>query len=278
LAPAAPPLDEAYIFYFAGRPVAILKGNVPATLTRTYLTADHLGTPVLATSAAGVTVWAGGFEPFGADWSGAQGAGVFLRFPGQWEDASWMSGSLQSGLYYNIYRWYQSGVARYARPDPAASDFTISGYLFGDNRPTKYYDPLGLYSIDKSCACPQVDPPWSPKYPHESRPGIDQRDLQAGIDSWCSLKLYQNITDPKLRGCIEKSCDVGKVKCKDDCDVGEYVGLNRKVPLITNRIATVCTNAPKWHETPEELGNTVIHEWAHGCAWPGTHPEGFGVP
>jgi RHS repeat-associated protein len=158
LAPAAPPLDEAYIFYFAGRPVAILKGNVPATLTRTYLTVDHLGTPVLATSAAGVTVWSGGFEPFGADWSGAQGAGVFLRFPGQWEDASWAGGGLESGLYYNVHRWYGTGMGRYVQPDPvdkvSAAYVTLlivgtdNPYGYALQQPLKFVDPLGLRADD----------------------------------------------------------------------------------------------------------------------------------
>jgi YD repeat-containing protein len=76
--------SQAHVFYFAGRPVALLDNGAV-----TYLTTDHLGTPVLATDAAGLTVWQGGFEPFGADWNGAQEAGVFLRFPGQWEDRAW---------------------------------------------------------------------------------------------------------------------------------------------------------------------------------------------
>ncbi|MEA2560636.1 MAG: hypothetical protein QOH06_2140 [Acidobacteriota bacterium] len=154
LVPAAPPLDEAYIFYFAGRPVVILKGNVPATLTRTYLTADHLGTPVLATSAAGVTVWAGGFEPFGADWSGAQGAGVFLRFPGQWEDASWAGGG-GNGLYYNVHRWYQPGAGLYTRPDPlgVVEDVHLFAYVAG--KPARYIDPLALSKI-RNDSCVQI--------------------------------------------------------------------------------------------------------------------------
>ena len=34
-------------------------------------------------------LWQGGFEPFEQDYNGAQAAGVFLRFPGQWDDAAW---------------------------------------------------------------------------------------------------------------------------------------------------------------------------------------------
>ena len=144
LAPVAPPLDVAYIFYFAGRPVAILKENVPATLTRTYLTADHMGTPVLATSAAGVTVWAGGFEPFGADWSGAQAAGVFLRFPGQWEDASWSTPNSSDSLYNNLYRWFEVDRGGYIQPDPMPPVAAGHLYAYAKGNPLLYIDPDGL--------------------------------------------------------------------------------------------------------------------------------------
>jgi RHS repeat-associated protein len=117
LTTAASALDEAHVFYFAGRPVALLEGIVPATLTRKYLTVDHLGTPVLTTSGAAATLWAGGFEPFGADWSGGQGAGVFLRLPGQWADGGWENESLATELYYNVHRYYQPGTGEYTQPD-----------------------------------------------------------------------------------------------------------------------------------------------------------------
>ncbi len=99
------------LFYFAGRPVAQLESVGGPSVK--YLTTDHLGTPILAMTGAAAG-WVGGFEPFGADWSGAQAAGIFLRFPGQWSDPSWSA----SGLYQNVYRWYQSDTGRYTRPDP----------------------------------------------------------------------------------------------------------------------------------------------------------------
>ena len=74
--------DETVVFYFAGRPVALFDN---AGLR--FLTADHLGTPIALTSTS--LDWSGGFEPFGADYSGAADAGNFLRFPGQWVDGSW---------------------------------------------------------------------------------------------------------------------------------------------------------------------------------------------
>ena len=106
------------VLYFAGRPMAVLTvaNGVPQGLT--YLTTDHLGTPALATDAAGVVLWSGGFEPFGEDWNGAGSAGVFLRFPGQWDDAAWVEAGLGAEVYYNLYRWYEPQIGRYTKVDP----------------------------------------------------------------------------------------------------------------------------------------------------------------
>ena len=122
----ADPFDSTYVFYLAGRPVAqyLVPGSGgPATLT--YLTTDHLGAPVFASDTSGppgVEVWSGGFEPFGGDWQiGASSAlenGVFLRFPGQWEDTTWGPATLGAGQHYNVHRWFEQGTGRYGRGDP----------------------------------------------------------------------------------------------------------------------------------------------------------------
>lgn len=64
-------------------------------------------------------VWQGGFEPFGGDYSRAQNAGVLLRFPGQWNDSSWDAVfGTESGMHYNVHRWYEYETGRYTRVDP----------------------------------------------------------------------------------------------------------------------------------------------------------------
>jgi hypothetical protein len=40
----------------------------------TFLTVDHLETPILATTDTGTTTWSGGFEPFGEDYNFAKRA------------------------------------------------------------------------------------------------------------------------------------------------------------------------------------------------------------
>ncbi len=132
------------VIYFNGLPVAQADGSGLENLS-----VDHLGTPLLLTADRGVKSWSGGFEPFGNDFAGAQTAGMFLRFPGQWEDAAWKS---KFDVSYNVYRWYVQGTSRYSRVDPL-SRMTLHStrsrdgdYQYGRSQPTARVDPLGLCS------------------------------------------------------------------------------------------------------------------------------------
>lgn len=137
------------VVYFGDRPVAVYEHAPGKSPTLTYYTTDHLGTPALVTDSTGKTLREGGFEPFGADYGGAwTKAEAFLRFPGQWQDPTWDSDGLDSGLYYNVFRWYQRGSGRYSRPDPLRQDPRnqpqpqFFGYAM--QRPLSFVDPLGL--------------------------------------------------------------------------------------------------------------------------------------
>ena len=145
LAPAAPPSETDTIFYFAGRPVATLR-LAPSSSTLTYLTTDHLGTPILATAETGALIWQGGFEPFGENWNNASGAGVFLRLPGQW-DQVWESARLESGLYYNVWRWYGWEVGRYTSPDPLGLTSSVDLYGLAHSNPLFFVDADGRLPV-----------------------------------------------------------------------------------------------------------------------------------
>jgi RHS repeat-associated protein len=120
------------------------------------LTVDHLGTPIAATGTSGSLLWQGGFEPFGADWNGAGGAGVFLRFPGQWEDPTWNRTGQQPLLSYNVYRWYSPAIGSYASSDPLYLSADINPYTYAESNPATLFDHLGLH---------WEDGPWHPGRP-----------------------------------------------------------------------------------------------------------------
>ncbi len=142
--------EDDYLFYFAGRPVA----QLTSAGALVYLVADHLGTPVLATDEAGGVEWQDGFEPFGAVYSDALAVGVFLRFPGQWEDVTWAESTPGARAFYNVHRWYEPDEGHYITPDPfqqtlLAFEFGIilqlgNLYSYALQRPLVLVDPLGL--------------------------------------------------------------------------------------------------------------------------------------
>ncbi len=139
-----------HVFYFGGRPVA-LRDLTGTTETWRWVTTDHLGTPIAATSTTGALLWSGGFEPFGRDFTipSAQESGVFLRFPGQWFDEAWEESSLGAEVYYNVHRWYDRGTGRYTRTDPVAWVHpTEAIYLYADSAPLRLSDPLGLWVVE----------------------------------------------------------------------------------------------------------------------------------
>jgi len=70
------PIERTYHLYLAARPVAQLTIDTTGTEIWTYLTTDHLGTPLLATDVTGAVVWEGGFEPFGTAWQAGTGNGA----------------------------------------------------------------------------------------------------------------------------------------------------------------------------------------------------------
>ncbi|HLX07549.1 MAG TPA: RHS repeat-associated core domain-containing protein, partial [Thermoanaerobaculia bacterium] len=142
------------------------------------LTVDHLGTPILASTGAGVATWSGGFEPFGRDFTtpSAQNSGIFLRLPGQWDDTAWDNSHLSSSLYYNLNRWYEPLPGRYDASDPFDQAFVPAYYKYAAARPLTLIDPTGLDSVAHACC-------------------------KGGQVSFC---WDQNPVNPDLRFCVEK--------------------------------------------------------------------------
>ncbi len=231
--------SDAYVLYFAGRPVGILEnetvtplgGGTTSSSTLTYLTTDHLGTPVLATDDSGATIWAGGFEPFGADWqaqagTGASEAGVFLRFPGQWDDAAWSgagagagaASASDPGLYYNVHRWYEYGTGRYGRVDPLGLEGGgLNLFLYATANTPRVTDALGLEArvdpalqpyVDCAKQAPFFDMAW--KWLEQS-PGIwDIRPIDQGPN------LHKGRTLPRDKNHGTPDCKAGGRIFPDD--------------------------------------------------------------
>ena len=128
-----------------GSPVAqIEKSGVTENLIRLHT--DHLATTRLATDNTGKVVWRWDGEAFGATLPNEDpdGDGVLvalnLRFPGQYAD-------VETGLFYNYFRYYDPKVGRYITSDPIGLDGGDNTYRYVGNDPLGNFDPFGLFQI-----------------------------------------------------------------------------------------------------------------------------------
>ncbi|MFC7865227.1 DUF6531 domain-containing protein [Streptomyces murinus] len=125
---------------------------------------DSIGTPVELVSISGdlvwqhrTTLWGTGVPSPGAD---TDSIDCPLRFPGQYADP-------ETGLHYNLRRYYDPETARYISPDPLGLEPSDNPYAYVVNA-LGWMDPLGLApqcGIDLSNATP-----YSGRFPKEAKP------------------------------------------------------------------------------------------------------------
>ena len=102
-----------------------------------WLHVDHLGAVEAATDAQGQVVWQASYAPFGAARIGTSGFVLNLRLPGQYEDA-------ETGLYYNLHRYYDPRRGEYLTPDPLGTPDGPNPYAYVRHNPLRYVDASGL--------------------------------------------------------------------------------------------------------------------------------------
>ena len=134
-----------------------------------YFHNDHLGTPQRITDQTGTIVWSANYMPFGEAIITTNTITNPFRFPGQYYDQ-------ETGLHYNYFRYYDTGIGRYLRPDPielAINQLTIRqlllknntrlnrswNYVYVNSDPVNFTDFCGLYSKRCKPDCPGGE--WS---------------------------------------------------------------------------------------------------------------------
>jgi len=128
-------------------PIGILSGATP---TLAFIEPDHVGSPrvaIDATSNLAVWQWPLLSDPFGETQPqnlNSSSLTLNLRLPGQVFDT-------ETGLYYNLNRYYDSGIGRYDQSDPIGLWGGISTYAYAKLQPISNSDPNGLLTVSMDC-------------------------------------------------------------------------------------------------------------------------------
>ncbi len=132
--------------YADHRPYAVLKGAGGAQTRDLYAVhTDDRGLPLAVTDARQQVVWQGEFDAFGRERTSPEGrdSAAFemnLRLAGQYADR-------ETGLYYNVYRYYDPRQGRYLTPDPIGRAGGEDAYAYVGGNPFRGIDPQGLFAI-----------------------------------------------------------------------------------------------------------------------------------
>jgi len=129
-----------------------------------WIHTDSVGAVRMLTTTTGTPVWKAQYTAYGAtvidadpDANG-QSIAFRLRLPGQYED-------IESGLYYNMARFYDPTLGRYLEEDPVPG---FNQYTYANGNPFSFIDPLGLTTVYKSPPNTYSDRPPPPGSPCET--------------------------------------------------------------------------------------------------------------
>jgi RHS repeat-associated protein len=102
--------------------------------------------PLSVTDSQQRVVWRGDFDAFGvpqlrnAGGAPARSVAMPLRMAGQYADS-------ETGLYYNVHRYYDPAQGRYITPDPVGLAVGRDSYSYAEGNPLAHVDPSGLFAI-----------------------------------------------------------------------------------------------------------------------------------
>jgi RHS repeat-associated protein len=113
---------------------------VPLLDKEGYIISDWRGVPRVVYDEGGKEIWRGDFGPFGEPLyeRGVVSNYIPFRLYGMYKD-------IETGLYYNVRRYYDWRVGRYLQPDPV-SDLNL--YIYVNNSPYDFVDPLGMFKTE----------------------------------------------------------------------------------------------------------------------------------
>lgn len=143
-----------------------------------YYHVNEQETPIQATDGAGRVVWSAEYSAFGEARIGLEDPAAEygriqsnLRLPGQYED-------LETGLYYNHYRFYDPLTGRYVQSDPIGLSGGANFYAYVGASPTTGVDPYGLFDPNPDPNRPIDIPDTSKPIPGKPKPRVPKPPMK----------------------------------------------------------------------------------------------------
>jgi RHS repeat-associated protein len=135
------PLIANEYLWWNGHPIA----QVDATGVTSWTFTDHLGTPILQTSAQQGIVWRSEYEPFGEVYTlRSYDRHQPLRLPGQEAEELGLGENGVTDRSYNVHRWYRGEWGRYTQADPIGLRGGLDLFTYVEANPTMFMDEQGL--------------------------------------------------------------------------------------------------------------------------------------
>jgi RHS repeat-associated protein len=133
------------------RPLALVHGNAQQDNIKLYwYQNDHLGTPIALTSNMGDTLYECQYNAYGQIINEIYHQDDIdslpdnpLRFQGQYYDE-------ETGLHYNLNRYYDPFTGRYITQDPLGIQGGLNSYQYSGSDPINWIDPLGLIKVENN--------------------------------------------------------------------------------------------------------------------------------
>ena len=134
---------------------------------------DAQGTPQKITTASGAVVWSGIYDAFGnVQVTADTGFTNNLRFAGMYHDQ-------ETGLYYNLHRYYDPQTGRYLQTDPMGDGLNLYAYVYGN--PNNLIDPYGLCAKRRFLTGAEIAELWQQDSKIRGRTTISYRKIRVLI-------------------------------------------------------------------------------------------------
>lgn len=238
-----------WVYDGSNRPLAQAETAAQQGIQRFFtIHTDQAGTPVELRDTGGSVAWRSHSTLWGAPRTGAPEfpADTPLRFPGQYHDA-------ETGLHYNVFRYYDPATARYVSPDPLGLAPAPNPVAYVPN-PLAAADPLGLTCSNSTGSASAPANPGANTNPHL----VNSSGSKGMSDS--KFNKDHVIDNPDLDAAANKYLNDGKKKTDSEA-MGEHgaleylrAGSGQQIP---GGLHTATDAAP--HNLPTNPGQP----WSH---------------